>query len=194
MIEINTTYSDDMASSLSETQTIINGKKEQNKKPDLQKAKQKAEQILKDNLVTAPPILAKELAESEGLKVIFFSQRKEMPDISGIIDAKNKKLYVNVDEPPLCQNFTIAHELGHYVLGHTDSEEYKTLFRLSTSEKKENILEKEADFFAANLLVPDNIFKEKIKDYPFATDKQLGLIFGVSRYEITRKRLEIQNE
>lgn len=57
--------------------------------------------------------------------------------------------------------FTIAHEIGHVVLGHTESTE-------------EN--ESEADFFARNLLVPPCVLLEKNID----TEENIMLTFNVS--------------
>lgn len=50
--------------------------------------------------------------------------------------------------------FTIAHELGHYVLKHNEKTEKTILSRYNLTEDEYNTFEKEANFFAKHLLVP----------------------------------------
>lgn len=53
--------------------------------------------------------------------------------------------------------WTIAHEIGHIVLGHLVSFEATALCRGSLTEKDYKVLEREADTFAVNLLAPMTI-------------------------------------
>ena len=88
---------------------------------ELNKAINTAEDIIKKYEITEPPILAKEIAEMYGLNIVYVNFDKISPQyntISGFIDADTNKLYVNAAEHPKRQNFTIAHELGHFLLGH----------------------------------------------------------------------------
>lgn len=86
--------------------------------------------------------------------------------------------------------FTIAHELGHYIM-HKDyaaSNEYKTLPRHDNyAENAKPAVEREADAFAANLLMPAKLVR-KYKD--FATVSELAKMFCVSeqamRYRLNR--------
>lgn len=61
--------------------------------------------------------------------------------------------------------FTIAHEIGHILLNH------------STDEKHE---ESEADYFAAELLMPRVLVKETLAKNPGITFYEFSHIFGVS--------------
>lgn len=54
------------------------------------------------------------------------------------------------------RRFTMAHELGHYFLHSKQGEQTLKAFRLGTS-----LAEQEANFFAANLLMPEDEFKRK---------------------------------
>ena len=54
--------------------------------------------------------------------------------------------------------FTLAHELGHLFLGHVD--QYETLYRRGANE-----LEYAANEFAADLLMPKDIFNTKVDEY-----------------------------
>lgn len=53
--------------------------------------------------------------------------------------------------------WTLAHEIGHIVLGHLVSFEATALCRGSLTEKEYKVLEREADTFAVNLLAPMTI-------------------------------------
>lgn len=53
------------------------------------------------------------------------------------------------------QRFTLAHELGHYFLHSRQGENPLQAFRLGTS-----LAEQEANYFAAELLMPEEMFKK----------------------------------
>lgn len=64
----------------------------------------------------------------------------------------------NAAIPSFCRvQFTLAHELGHWILGHMDSDEDS----LSTEDYKEN--EHDANLFASSFLLPRDAF---LKDLP----------------------------
>ncbi len=151
--------------------------------------------VLADNCIKEPPVLAKELAENTGLNVVCVKFNEIDPkysNISGFIDIDSCNMYVNALENPKRMNFTIAHELGHYLLGHTSKAEYgELLFRRPLSNEDDPVIEKEANYFAANLLVPKDFLRKTIKNYPFITDYQLGNIFGVSDSVIRYRRQNV---
>lgn len=55
--------------------------------------------------------------------------------------------------------WTLAHEIGHIVLGHLDDFECTAINRGGLTKKEYQVLEDEADFFAAELLSPIAILK-----------------------------------
>lgn len=55
--------------------------------------------------------------------------------------------------------WTIAHEIGHIILGHLTSFEATALCRKGLSETDYKVLEREADTFAVNLLAPMTIIR-----------------------------------
>lgn len=154
-----------------------------NREPDYAKAKEEAEKLIEKYCIYTPPVIAGEIARDRGLRIMFadFTKVKNgiLKNVSGFINSENNTMYI-AQEPSKRQNFTIAHELGHYVLGHTEQSEYDNLFRLSVAEKEDIPIEQEANCFAANLLVPERFLKDFVKKYPFAADYELGNIFGVS--------------
>lgn len=161
-------------------------------KADFKRAKDLASDLLNKYCIDQPPVVAKELAEFSRLNVVpvnFAQINPKYSSISGFIDIQTNRLFVNSNESAVRRNFTIAHELGHYLLGHTSSSEYANLlFRRPLEEQEDPIIEQEANCFAANLLVPEQFLKNMIKKYPFANNQQLGNVFGVSESVIRIRR------
>ena len=60
------------------------------------------------------------------------------------------------DNPKVKQNFTLCHELGHFILNHSG-----TCFTESV-DNQENVLEREANIFSAVVLMPDIVLLSKI--------------------------------
>lgn len=82
---------------------------------------------------------------------------------SGILVQHDKKfnILINIDEALTRQRFTIAHELGHFLIhkGQQFVDEFtagETFYRDGT----ENKIEKEANYFAACLLMPADKVEE----------------------------------
>lgn len=148
---------------------------------NLQKAIQESKKILTTFGVDSPPVPLTDIVTSYGLDIVYadFSPLPQGNEIAGFIDFENKKIYVNKDDPPNRQRFTIAHELGHYIL-HPDliknESKYKVLLRRPLNDKKYTPEETEANCFAAYLLVPSELL-EKYKDIPNSINSS---IFAVS--------------
>lgn len=109
-------------------------------------------------------------------------------DISGLFVIKENKPYVryNETESEHRQRFTIAHELGHFVL-HKDIPLFvdrieKVMFRNSLSTTGEIIREREANAFAAALLMPKLFVEQELGKVPPKTEviSYLANIFNVS--------------
>lgn len=139
---------------------------------------EKAQKVLADNFLFNPPIVAEEIAKNYGLKVGYYIFLPERRNVSGFIS--NGEIIINDEETPQRKNFTIAHELGHYLLGHVEDKDYGVLYRQPIAEQTNKPMEQEANCFAANLLVPEEMLKKYLTEYPFANNYQLANIFGVS--------------
>lgn len=127
----------------------------------------------------APPIPVREIAEESGVDVIFSSFGAVGEKVAGFCDFQAKKLYVNSNDIITRQKFTMAHELGHWILHRdlfeTNPTEYSVLPRFHKT--KNNRFEREANVFAANLLAPSFLLKP-VRGFGAAA---LASIFGVSR-------------
>lgn len=83
-------------------------------------------------------------------------------------------LEFNVTEAPVRQRFTVAHELGHFALGHEDSPRDGGNF-YSSGDPKERMANK----FAAELLMPATLIRHYFGMAPSV--EALAQQFGVSR-------------
>jgi len=108
---------------------------------------------------------------------------KILPDeTSGQIYKKNNQYYIeaNRNHHPNRRRFTVAHELGHYLL-HKDvlDEKGEILERSDKIYNEEELqMEREANEFAAELLMPEYKIKELFKDIKMIT--KLAEYFFVS--------------
>ncbi len=122
------------------------------------------------------PIKISKIAEM--LKLTLKEGEFKDPDVVGAYDKASKTIYVAEHDPYVRKAFTIAHEMGHFIL-HTDKER-ETFFRkdIVLSDKEERTVEQEANYFAANLLMPRGTLT---RYYKLVSDaRHLADIFGVS--------------
>lgn len=105
-----------------------------------------------DNLV--------DLAKALGIEV-FESKFVKHDNIDGFLEYPKKdtdkpKIYLNKDRPAVRKKFTLAHELGHYVL-HRDTQRKYRIDTVDYSKDDDTTREEtEANYFAASLLVPED--------------------------------------
>lgn len=160
----------------------------------LQIALEKAKQVLDDNFVIEPPVDVYQLAVNSGLDIRIGLFPDDYRTVSGFINIENGSpvMYVNQDDASNRQKFTIAHELGHWLL-HEDeirtNPERAVLFRMAIGESNKDPIEQQANAFAAELLVPMDMF-EKVK---FKSVKELAELFEVSQDVIGYRKVASEN-
>jgi Zn-dependent peptidase ImmA (M78 family) len=143
--------------------------------------------ILKVNNMFRPGFDIKKLVQKLSIKLIadIF-----VDDVSGYFVIKNGHPVISYDQMANSnrQRFTIAHELGHYIL-HSKSQPIfidktpKVFYRNSASASGEVLKEREANAFAAALLMPKALVLEELKHVnPDAVKavEALALKFAVS--------------
>jgi Zn-dependent peptidase ImmA (M78 family) len=74
-------------------------------------------------------------------------------------DKENKVIGVNNHRSLKQKRFIVAHELGHYFLNYNENDE--SLFAFRENKKGKDLIENQADYFAACLLMPADIFSQK---------------------------------
>lgn len=129
---------------------------------------------------SSPPIPVVEIAESNGVDVVFADFGTHSQKVAGFCDFGAAKLYVNKSDIYERQLFTIAHEFGHWVL-HRDyflehPEKYPVLPRFQSVDRN-NPMEQEANKFAACLLVPERLLRP-VSQAPVSA---LASVFKVSK-------------
>ena len=113
-----------------------------------------------------------EIAKKLGLSV--FGQ--DLGAVSGVLYIEKGKGIIgyNKNESPVRQRFTIAHEIGHYILHRLDNDIFvdqqtfsQVLYRNNDSAKGEIRHEREANAFAAALLMPRERIIAELEKMPF---------------------------
>ncbi|MBI5229961.1 MAG: ImmA/IrrE family metallo-endopeptidase [Candidatus Magasanikbacteria bacterium] len=152
------------------------------------KAKQEAEKIFQDFAITIAPIDVKSIAEKMGIEISYAPSAK----YSGMLIRKSDKkslMGINNNESTGRMRFTIAHELGHYILHPRDSVNIDYRDKHHSIQKSQK--EKLADFFAANLLMPESLIKN---DFNFATKKGIffedDLINLADKYQVSGEAMK----
>jgi Zn-dependent peptidase ImmA (M78 family) len=147
-------------------------------RPDYTRVKREVSRIIGDFSLIEPPVNPVDIARQLGIKVYFVKFDGDSKNISGFYDCDDESIYVNHEEYPLRQTFTVAHELGHKIM-HSDwakSADYKVLLRDAEYDGSDSH-EKEANAFAAHLLVPRFMLDRYWKS---TTVEGLSQLFAVS--------------
>ena len=122
--------------------------------------------------VDSMPVKVKHILLDKGIIV----KEMDLPNgISGVLDTRGKKplVLINSIHSENRQRFSMAHELGHFLLQtsftgvHMDKATY---FRSNLSAEGTDIYEKKANRFAAELLIPTDFLLIKLQEYPDLID------------------------
>ena len=88
-------------------------------------------------------------------------------------DSEIRTIYVNILDPEFRQRFTIAHEIGHILLGHEGISHRDTSYTIY-KDLIERMNEVSANAFAAELLMPELLLRKALvttmKDLDYDTD------------------------
>ena len=132
------------------------------------------------------PIL---IAKALGLEVFTASLPR---DVSGQIFFKEKKIFIECTDFITRQIFSVAHELGHFIL-HNDGTSH-TSFRNTVSSCRIDRKELEANAFAAALLIPEDEVLRLVGARIFTLDS-MACYFGVSpaamKYRLDKLGLDV---
>jgi Zn-dependent peptidase ImmA (M78 family) len=157
----------------------------------MSKAEKKARELLERHGITKAPVPIEDLARSAGTQVRY---RKFDGNISGLLLRTNGETVVGVhaQHARTRQRFTIAHELGHFLLhdGRPAIVEHlhrsaRVNFRDGTSALATDTEEIEANQFAAALLMPGDMVEDEFNQlFGRHTDERIVQLlarrFGVS--------------
>ena len=104
-----------------------------------------------------------------------------------VIDELGISFSYEKDNPNVKQNFTLCHELGHFILKHEG-----TCFAESI-DNQENLLEREANVFSAVVLMPDIVLLSKIY-YNCETFQRVQYSLEVSKQALFFRLLDFLRE
>ena len=173
----------------------------QEKKYDVNEMPEVAQMILDRLGIEEVPIPIVAIMKSLNFQVVAGELKDEISGIIGIDDylAKNfkssKVIAINNKDNVGHHRFTMAHELAHYLFDFDVSNQIVYYNTYNTFED-ENEEERRANYFAANLLMPEKKFKKEfdnvvIKNNLYVTVEKLSQIFQVSGEAVRRRISEL---
>lgn len=139
--------------------------------------------VLKSVECTNPPVPIEKIPEKFDLEVVEFPFHSE---ISGLLKKEQGVIGVNKGQHPVRRRFTIAHELGHFLMSHEMGKDEL----IDDAFDRPHSQEQEANMFASYLLMPSDWIKESVKKYGMDLEK-LAKEYEVSKQAITIRLLEL---
>lgn len=158
-----------------------------------------SEQLLRAVGMSAVPIDVIAIARHLGIGVV----AQPLEDaVSGMLIVRSDRAAIGVNEEhhPHRQRFTIAHELGHYLLHRETTNLFVdsalTFYRDDSSADGVYQQEIEANAFAAALLMPADTLRKALDDraidlYDERTVWKLATTFGVSQQALTIRLVKL---
>lgn len=161
------------------------------------KAEREANRLLELLKVRSAPVDVNGAAAAVGLKIVY---EDFTDDVSGLLITRDSAGVIGVHSKHALvrQRFTIAHEIGHFVLRHHSEsgehvhvdEGWKVSARNERSAKGIDPNEIEANRFAAYLLMPESLLKTRVAAFrrkPLSESDVLDLAkeFKVSEQAMT---------
>lgn len=154
--------------------------------------------LLEEHNVRAPPVPVEKIAKSLGAWV----RHSPLDDeLSGMIYIKGSTPIIGVNSlhHPNRQRFTIAHEIAHLRL-HKDSiidqvhvdRRFPVLRRDANSTTGTELMEIEANQFAAELLMPSALLIKSLKKKGFDIDDEEPLKDLAEKFRVSKQALEFR--
>lgn len=161
--------------------------------PNYKYIEEKAESLLKAQLLYCANFNIKLLAEKLKIQLI---EKDFNDDVAGFFVISNGKPVITYKNDILNEHrtrFTIAHEIGHYSLHAKEQPIFidktpKVMYRNTASSTGEMLKEREANAFAAALLMPKDLLVNEINKAVNHIDDaiiHLADMFGVSQQAMT---------
>ena len=150
--------------------------------------------LLQKHSVTSPPVCVEEIARKEGIRIFVDEDLDE--DISGFLYRHRDTgplIILNKDQSETRRRFTIAHELGHFVL-HDDNSttvspflgsDNNVRFRSHLTSQGIDTDEIEANQFAAQLLMPVDLIEQWILEVPENANDDEMIKFLADKFKVS---------
>ena len=104
-----------------------------------------------------------------------------------VVDELGTSFSYERDNPKVKQNFTLCHELGHYILKHDGN------YFAESIDNQENLIEREANIFSVVVLMPDIVLLSKIY-YNCETFQRVQNSLEVSKQALLFRLLDFLRE
>lgn len=129
-----------------------------------------ANDLLAQNRVEHAPVPVEQIVRNLGVEIIRTTTQDELSGFMLRDGSRGRNVIgVNAGHSPTRQRFTIAHELGHYLLHHGNPvhvdgvASYRIDRRNPSSSRGDEPHEIEANMFAAELLMPEEFLREDVE-------------------------------
>ena len=165
---------------------------------ELTEIRWKIHHLLEKHGTTTAPVPVERIARLLGARLRFSPLDEEL---SGMIYIKGDTpiIGVNSHHHPNRQRFTIAHEIGHLLL-HRDQiidqvhvdKRFPVLMRDANSATGMDLMEIEANQFAAELLMPTFLLSEMLNKQGFDIDDEEPLQRLAKTFRVSRQALEFR--
>jgi Zn-dependent peptidase ImmA (M78 family) len=146
-----------------------------------------------------PPVRIEKIVRGLGLEV----RAGDLNDVSGLLvrTGDTAIIGVNSTQARVRQRFTIAHELGHFLLHegiqHHVDHTYRVNFRSEVSSSATSVDEIEANFFAASLLMPKKFLDAANAVEAIEDDEKVSALakqFDVSRHAMSLRLVNVYEQ
>jgi len=159
-----------------------------------------AQRLLAEHQINTAPVDVEGVARALNIEV---KKQNADPDLSGFVlrNPENGTVVIGVNSAHAItrRRFTIAHELGHFLLheGETLRVDRTHAFRVNLrddiSSKGTDIEEKEANLFAAELLVPFTFLRKDLRDQgTLDLGDEDAIISWAKRYQVSPQMLSFR--
>lgn len=155
--------------------------------------------LLLDHGQVKPPIRIENIAKALGVEV----RTGDLGDVSGVLVRHGDSAIIgtNSTQGAQRQRFTIAHELGHFLLhegitNHVDRT-YRVNYRSAESSQATNVEEIEANYFAASILMPKHLLDQRDAEEALDSDSEMSELakeFQVSRLAMSLRLANLYEE
>ena len=163
-------------------------------KPRYSHATKIAQKVLKESQVSVLPIDLNKILMHLGINLLPHSFPEK---VSAILLKENNMFVVGVNSShhPHRQRFSIAHEIGHYMLGHyrdnfVDNEDISEGRYDPFDTEHNKVQEQEANYFAGELLMPSDMLKrdfDKLRNV-----EEIAKLYNVSKEALWIRLLKLK--
>ncbi len=155
-----------------------------------------ARRLLQNKSISRPPIPVEELAKALHIDVRYSAGND---DVSGALIRSEDSVVIAVNsaQHENRQRFTIAHEIGHFLLHkgtrvHFD-DDFRVNYRRADTTGMEAVDEMQANWFAAALLMPENFLKKDWLRLRLENHAALAAVQSLAvRYKVSPKAMELR--